>query len=307
MMNRRGFCKLLSSASAAAPLFNRTGRSAAIAFRLNFIISTCMYGRLPIKEILPEIRSTGVHAVDVWPQPHGAQREEIEKLGFERTLALFGVQQLRVGCLTRYDLGPFGLAEEIALGQRLGCGLLITGGEGPKNLNGEPLKSALKSFVKQMREHIAAAEEHGVTIAIENHGNNLIDSADSIRWLLELEPSPHLGVALAPYHLQNLGLNAEELARLIHDIGDRLKMFYAWQYGMGCMTKLPKEQELLQLPGRGSLDFKPILHSLREINYRGFTQVFMHPVPRGIPILPTAREVTREITRSQDFLNKLLE
>ena len=28
---------------------------------------------------------------------------------------------------------------------------------------------------------------------------------------------------------------------------------------MGCMKKLPKKQEMLQMPGRGPLDFRPIV------------------------------------------------
>jgi sugar phosphate isomerase/epimerase len=71
---------------------------------------------------------------------------------------------------------------------------------------------------------------------------------------------------------------------------------------MGCHKKLPKEQELLQLPGRGKLDFVPIVSALKKINYRGLTEVFMHPVPRGIPILQTAAQVTAEINRSRLYL-----
>ena len=70
-------------------------------------------------------------------------------------------------------------------------------------------------------------------------------------------------------------------------------MFYAWQHGHGCMTKLPKEEELLQMPGRGDLDFKPLVDSLSSIGYSGYTEIFMHPVPRGIPILPTAARNNR--------------
>ena len=79
-------------------------------------------------------------------------------------------------------------------------------------------------------------------------------------------------------------------------------MFYAWQHGDGCMTKLPKEQELLQMPGRGLLDFGPLVKALVDIKYQGWTEIFMHPVPRGIPILETAQEVTAEINKSRDYL-----
>ena len=81
-------------------------------------------------------------------------------------------------------------------------------------------------------------------------------------------------------------------------------MFYAWQHGMGCMKKLPKEQELLQMPGRGKLDFTPIVGALKAIGYNGFTSIFMHPVPRGIPILPTAAKCTAEINRARAYLDK---
>ena len=82
-------------------------------------------------------------------------------------------------------------------------------------------------------------------------------------------------------------------------------MFYAWQHGMGCSKKLPKEQELLQMPGRGELDFAPLLSALASVDYQGWTEIFMHPVPRGIPILETTAEVTAEINRSRAYLAKL--
>ena len=47
------------------------------------------------------------------------------------------------------------------------------------------------------------------------------------------------------------------MARLIEDLGNRIKLFYAWQHGMGAATKLPKEQELLQMPGRGASTLPP--------------------------------------------------
>ena len=143
----------------------------------------------------------------------------------------------------------------------------------------------------------------GVTIAIENHANSLIESPDSLRWLAELRPSKHLAIAFAPYHLPQ---DEKLLGNLIEALGDSIEVFYAWQHGMGCHVKLPKEQELLQLPGRGKLDFGPLLSALKRINYSGWTEIFMHPVPRGIPILETAAAVTAEINRSRAYLEECL-
>ena len=75
---------------------------------------------------------------------------------------------------------------------------------------------------------------------------------------------------------------------------------------MGCHKKLPKEQELLQMPGRGKLNFGPLLAALRDVKYTGWTEIFMHPVPRGIPILKTTRAVTSEINRSRSYLSRRL-
>ena len=118
-----------------------------------------------------------------------------------------------------------------------------------------------------------------------------------------MSPSPKLGVALAPYHLPQ---DERLLARLIEDLGPGLVHFYAWQFGRGCMEKLPKQQELQQMPGRGKLDFKPLLTALKRIDYRGLTEIFMHPVPRGIPILPAVEQVTVEINRARRYLRECL-
>ncbi len=158
-------------------------------------------------------------------------------------------------------------------------------------------------FVEQMKPHLAVAEETGVTIAIENHARNLIETPDSMKWLVELSPSKHLAIAFAPYHLPQ---DEKLLSQLIRDLGDGIAMFYAWQHGMGCHKKLPKEQELLQMPGRGTLDFKPLMAALREIRYTGWTEIFMHPVPRGIPILDSTNEVTSEINRARKYLSMCL-
>jgi len=72
------------------------------------------------------------------------------------------------------------------------------------------------------------------------------------------------------------------------------------------MKPMPKEEELLQMPGRGTLDFTPILAALKAVHYTGFTEIFMHPTPRGIPILPTAGEVTTEINCARKYLEDRL-
>lgn len=301
-LTRRQFTSLASSAMAVAalPSYAATGPTES---RWKYILGSCMYGYTSLEEILPEVRKIGASAIDIWPKVHGDQREQLDQMGEARFTQLLEKHGIGLGCITQYKLGPFGLQDEMRLAQRLGCSTIVTGGKGPKGLAGNDLKAAVRDFVEQMKPHLAVAEETGVTVAIENHANNLIESPDSLKWLVEFRPNQHLAVALAPYHLPQ---NERQLSGLIRQLGDGIAVFYAWQHGMGCMEKLPKQQELLQMPGRGDLDFAPLLTALKEIGYGGWFEIFMHPVPRGIPILETTDAVTAEINRARTYLENCI-
>jgi sugar phosphate isomerase/epimerase len=297
-LNRRQFV----AACAASAIFQRAATAAESKFQFNYLLGSCMYGYTKLEKIVPAVAKTGAAALDIWPKPHGDQREQLDAMGEAAFRKLLSKHNVKLGCITQYKLGPFGLREEMRLAKRLGCHTMVTGGRGPKELKGTELKAAVGKFVEQMKPHLAVAEETDVTIAIENHGNNIIDSPDSLKWLVELCPDKHLGVALAPYHLEQ---DPQLIAGLVKSLGNRIAVFYAWQHGMGCMKKLPKDQELLQMPGRGDLDFAQLVDALNSINYSGWTEIFMHPVPRGVPILETTDEVTAEINRARDYLERL--
>jgi len=277
------------------------------SFTLNYMLASSMYGHIYLGDILPEVARTGATAIDLWPRKHGSQREQLDAIGEERFLAMIAEHGITAGCLTRYDLSPANrqdeMQAEIKLAGRLGCDTIVTAGRGPKGLQGSELKAAVKTFVEDQKPNIAIAEENGVRLAIENHGNNLINSPDSLKYLAELTPSPSLAIAFAPYHLPQ---DAKMMGELIQALGPSIALFYAWEHGMGCMKRLPKEQELMQMPGRGQLDFRPLLAAFQAINYEGWTEIFMHPVPRGIPILETEALVTQEINLARAYLDNLL-
>ena len=298
---RRGFLRTtLGRMSAGAVSAAGALAEEQPGFRLNYLLGTSMYGTLPLAEIMPEVHAIGAREVDVWPRVHGNQREQIDAMGVEAFRALLATHDVGFGMSTRYDLGPFALADEIRFVKSLGGRMIVTGSN---NAEGKTPRDRVQAFVKLLEPTRKLAEEHGVTIAIENHGNSLIASPDSIRYFAEFAKSDHFGIAFAPYHLPQ---DAEALGQLIRELGPKLVHFYAWQHGEGSQKKLPKEQEMRQMPGRGPLDFGPMLRSLREIGYAGWTEVFMHPVPRGVPILPTAAEVTAAIVESRAYLDAIV-
>lgn len=299
-MDRRQFLQTVAT-GACALAFPPAQAAEAAPFRLRYTLASSLYGGMPLATVLGEVKKAGATGIDLWPKKHGTQREELDTLGLERFAEMLRAEGVAFTGTTRYDLGPFGLTDEIAVVRKLGGSLIVTGGVGNYKLQGEALKTEVRGFVEKLKPHAAHALEAGVTLAIENHGNNLIDSPDSLRWLAELAPAG-VGIALAPYHLPQ---DSEALATLIRDLGPRVVLFYAWEFGQGCTKALPKDEELQQLPGRGTLDFLPLLKALKAIEFRGPTEIFMHPTPRGIPILETADLVTGEINRARAFLAAL--
>lgn len=289
--------------TAQAAWAESSASSASGAFRLKYLLASCLYGCTDVREILPQVARTGARHLDLWPKVHGSQREQLDEIGEEGFRELLERHDVKLGCLTRYDLGPFRLREEMRLAARMGCGLIVTGAAGPKGLAGADLKRAVAQFVETMKPHLEVAEECGVTLAVENHGNSLIESPDSMKWLAEMAPSSRLAIAFAPYHLPQ---DAALLAELIRVLDSKIAVFYAWQHGQGSMTAMPPEDQLLQMPGRGPLDFRPLLLALRDISYVGFTSVFMHPYPRGRLIRETVEGVTAEVNRAAAYLEQCL-
>jgi sugar phosphate isomerase/epimerase len=283
-VSRRTFLQqsaLAAAAFASAP----SGRSAAAfpRFAFKYAVASSLYGGLSLDEILPEVGKQGSAVIDLWPRRHGTQREEADAWGRERLVRTLERHGVTLGLTTRFDLGPFGLGEA--------------------GLKGAALKDAVRRFVEAMQPTLDRAGAAGVQVAIENHSSTLINEPDAIRWLRDFSAGKPLGIALAPYHLPQ---DPELMAGLIRELDDRLALFYAWEYGRGCMKPMPLEEELMQLPGRGSLDWAPLLRALRDIRFSGWTEIFMHPTPRGRPIRETAAEVTEEINRARAHLETVL-
>ena len=299
-ISRREFCQKAALATATIPaLLNQSKAKDNSEFKLNYILGSSMYGEIALSEILPEVKKTGAEYIDIWPKKHGNQREQIKEMGEDAYEKLVEKYNVKTGMLTHYDLGANRLKDDLPFAKRFNVKMMIAGSSSRKNRKGKELKAAIKGFIEKLKPQVDLFAEQGIAIGIENHSHALVDSPDSIRWFAEMSHSPYLGIALAPYHLPD---DSEVVAKLIKDIDENLIHFYGWQHGMGCMKKLPKEQELMQMPGRGKMDFVPILKSLKEIKYNGWTEIFMHPVPRGIPILETASQVTDEINLSRKYL-----
>ncbi|MEY2600493.1 MAG: hypothetical protein RLZZ142_2752 [Verrucomicrobiota bacterium] len=301
MIPRRTFLQTLLG----APLAHSLLHAEPDGFSLRYVLASALYGDMPLETILPEVAALGCVGLDVWCKVHGTQREQISEKGdawFLETLQKHGVK-LEVS--TRYPLGPFRLQDEIRWVKKMGGSMVLCGCVGPKNPTGSEARDAIRKFLSEMEPHVAFAAEHGIRIAIENHSNTALSHPDSLRAFAEWNRSEHLGIAFAPHHL---GPWPDEIPKLIRELGNRnLPFVYLQEHGEGASRKVAKEIELQQLPGMGgSLDYRPLLGALRAIRYTGLVELFMHPTPRGVPILPTVTEIREVLRKSRSAIDSLL-
>lgn len=273
-------------------------------FEIDYVLASALYGDLPLDVVVPELARAGALGLDLWGKPHGTQREELERMGIGAFAELLRRHGAKLHVSTRYPLGPFRLQEEMPVLEELGGKILVCGATGPKDPVGAAAKEAVRRFLEKMGPHADAAATHGLVIAIENHAGQLLSHPDSIRYFAELNHHRALGVAFAPHHLHK---HVEEIPELIAVLGAKnLPFIYFQEHGIGSTQKVAKEVELEQLPGRGKLDYVPILQALREIRFTGVAEIFMHPTPRGVPMLETAGAITDTILESRLHIDQCL-
>ncbi|MEM7698141.1 MAG: sugar phosphate isomerase/epimerase [Verrucomicrobiota bacterium] len=303
-MNRRqalvGIGSALSS-SALRPLLQ-----AEESWSPRYVLSSAMYGDLPLAEVLPEVSKTGSVGIDIWRKVHATHREQIDEMGEEKFQSLLSEHQVDLAVSTCYPLGPFRQDDEMRWVKKHGGSMTVCGSGrmGEKDPVGAEAKRQVAAFFEKLRPHYELAEELGITMAIENHKNSTLSSPDSIRYFYELNPSKQVGLALAPHHLYDA---IDQIPSLIRDGGrEQLPFIYFQEFHLSSKEEMVKVAELKQMPGFGSLDYVPILAAMREIEFDGLAEIFMHPTPRGEPMLPTAGEITQVINHSREYLTDCL-
>jgi sugar phosphate isomerase/epimerase len=300
-MERRDFLAICGSLAFSACINESPSTE---KYKLNYILASCLYGYMPLKDILPEVKKTGASAIDIWCKVHGNQREQVKEMGDAAFANLLAQNTVRFGGFTQYPLGPFGLQKEMANVKKFGGSYVLCAGPGSIELVGLEAETAVKAFLEKMKPHIVVAENLGIDICLENHSKTLLYHPDSIKAFADHNKSTRLKVAFAPHHLYRW---VSEIPELITSLNDQIGFFYAQEHGKGSYTKMPKVDEMLQMPGfGGGLDYKPIVGALKKINYQGYVEIFMHPFPRGLPILPTIPEITAAINKSRAYLDGCL-
>jgi sugar phosphate isomerase/epimerase len=289
LLGRRELLQQVASGLAAALAtpailaIERKEGPAAAKWTLRQSTSSIHYLSLPIEQACERIARAGFEAVDIWSAydrcPH---LDDVQKrLGADGLQEVLQRNRLKLFSFSVYVGGYARYAELLG---KVGGGVAVRGSSGP--CRPEELTTRMRAFLESLKPDAELAEKHNSYLAIENHGHALLDSLDSFKAFVELNRSPRLGIALAPYHLQAGRASVEEAIRIA---GRQLLFFYAWQQAGG----------MQQLPGHGTTDFTPWLAALAKVEYRWYVNSFMHG-----HVKPD--EMSAALMKSRDYLKDCL-
>lgn len=262
-MNRRQFLYTAAATGAFALAGQASMFSASPKWTMRLSTSSIHYSRLPIEQACQRIAALGFEAIDIWSAHAGCPHldDVQQRLGPDGLKELLVKNNLRLLAFSVYAGGYPRYAELLG---KSGGGVAVRGSTGPCAPN--ELSGRMKAFLESLKPELELCEKYNSHLAIENHGQALLDSIDSIKAFVDLNRHPRCGIALAPYHIQSLKQPVEDA---IAACGPQLLFFYAWQ----------NAADVKQLPGHGPADFTPWLAALARINYRGCVNPFMHHEP----------------------------
>jgi len=243
-----------SLAFAASPFETRP------AWRCRLSTSSIHFKQLSLEHACERIAALGFEAVDIWSAYQNCQHldDALTRLGPDGLRTLLAKHRLKLYAFSCYVGGYAKYAELLG---KAGGGVAIQGSAAP--CPPAELTAKMRAFLDGLKPLAELAGKHHSYLAIENHGDALLNSLDSFKAFVDLNRSPRVGIALAPYHLQAIGASVEEAIRIC---GRQLLFFYAWQHQPGTG----------QLPGHGPTDFRPWLRALAKVDYRWYVNPFMH-------------------------------
>jgi sugar phosphate isomerase/epimerase len=215
------------------------------------------------------------YAFDLIPRL-GIRRVELN-CWYGRNLTPSGIESIRVRCAER-DLLPVSLhlpgfssagnadhAREVArwlwvleAADRLGIGLIKATGSARGTAGG------LEGVIDVLRQITPVAADRGVTIALENHVDNVLELPEDYRRIFEAVPSETIGMCLDTGHFTASGV---DMIAVVDELGDRIVHVDL----KDCASSQGREDFVGF--GEGIVDFDAVLGRLVERDYSGLLLV----------------------------------
>lgn len=226
------------------------------------------------------------------------QRQEIRQLAEANDLTVIGLHWLMAKTTGYYLTTPDEkvrtktaeyLGELTRLCRDLGGTIMVLGSPAQRNLlPGVSHEQALELAADCLKRVVPTLEECGVTLAVEPLGpmeGDFLNTAALGAELCERVASPFCRLHL---DVKAMSTEATPIPQIIRQQQKLLVHFHANDPNM-------------RGPGMGEMDFKPILQTLAEIDYRGWVSVEVFDYSPGVEVL--ARESIENLERVLDEIS----
>lgn len=225
-------------------------------------LCTIAFSELPLEKVLDIAADVGFEGVEIWGKPpHIPDKydqeyvKSIPKMTTERGLEIISFGSYVNPLMDNYK-DHWDLAFKIA--QDLGTKVMRvwSGGGSSKDITAENKQLIISRF----REMAEKAESKGILLAMEMHGNNFTDTAETILELLNAVDHPNLKTYYQPVSVTGAS-SPYEAARLL---GQHVIHVHAQNSG---------SDELSGEIGDGILDYKRIVEILKSEGFDGCLEV----------------------------------
>ena len=241
-----------------------------------------VFARPTLEESLDEVQTAGLEAVQLDLTAAGIDPAALTDADCERIRAIHARRGIEIAALSgtfniidpnleKRRAGMQWLAALAAVSGKLGTELITTctGTRNPAWLwGGHPDNStpvAWAEMIAAMAEIVEIAEAQGATLVFEPEVNNVVDSAQKARRLLDEIPSEHLRVVIDGanlFHTGQLPKMCAVLDEAFDLLGDSIRLAHA--------KDLERDGDAgHQAAGTGLLDYDYYLACLRQIGFAG--------------------------------------
>jgi sugar phosphate isomerase/epimerase len=254
---------------------------------MKLAFSTNAFKRYSLEDSVREIAKIGYEGVEILcdvPHAYPPSFGDHQARSLKNTLSSCNMQISNLNAFTLYAVGdvyhPSWIEEDkharevrmqhttdcIRLAKKIGAKHISTEPGGPAPPSADP-RYLQKIFLAGLARVAKVAEEEGVQVLVEPEPGLLIENSRQFKGFMKNINSDHIGLNFDIGHFYCVN---EDPEKLVHELSD-----YIGHFHLADIAGSRVHNHLI--PGRGSIDFRPVLDAMDDIGYDGFVTVELYP------------------------------
>jgi sugar phosphate isomerase/epimerase len=253
---------------------------------IKLAFSTNAFKRYSLEDSIREIakvRYSGVEILCDVPHAYPPVFKEDQVGSLKKTLASFNMQISNLNAFTLYAIGdvyhPSWIEDSrekriehtidcIRLAKKIGAKHLSTEPGGPMPPQSADVIQLEKMFLDGLTRVAKIAEEEDIKVLIEPEPGLLIENSRQFKkFITKIINSKYIRLNFDIGHFYCVN---EDPAKLVYELSDYIEHFH-----LADIANTRIHNHLI--PGKGTIDFRPVFDAMDDIGYRGFVTVELYP------------------------------